>query len=78
MNNSIVMDVILSLSLVFIYYIYTKIDKEVEEAKPRNMIALFVINMAILNIIKFLFSCNVSVEDTTSIATIPFHDKPPF
>ena len=31
MNNSIVMDVILSLSLVFIYYIYTKIDKEIDK-----------------------------------------------
>ena len=30
MNNSIVMDVILSLSLVFIYYIYTKIDKKLK------------------------------------------------
>ena len=76
MNNSIVMDIILSLSLVFIYYIYTKIDKEVEVTKTRNMIALFVINMIILNIIKLLFSCNVSPVD--SKCSIPFHDKPPF
>uniref|UniRef100_A0A6C0C5T4 Uncharacterized protein n=1 Tax=viral metagenome TaxID=1070528 RepID=A0A6C0C5T4_9ZZZZ len=76
MNNSIVMDVILSLSLVFIYYIYTKIDKEVEVSKSRNMIALFVINMVILNIIKLLFSCNISPVD--SKCSIPFHDKPPF
>jgi hypothetical protein len=76
MNNSIVMDIILSLSLVFIYYIYTKIDKNVEETKPRNMIALFVINMVILNIIKLLFSCNISPVD--SKCSIPFHDKPPF
>ena len=76
MNNSIVMDIILSLSLVFIYYIYTKIDKEVEVIKTRNMIALFVINMVILNIIKLLFSCNVSGVDNK--CSIPFHDKPPF
>ena len=50
MNNSIVMDIILSLSLIFLYYIYTKIDKKVEETKPRNMIALFIINMVILNV----------------------------
>ena len=76
MNNSIVMDVILSLSLVFIYYIYTKIDKEVEVTKTRNMVALFVINMIILNIIKLLFSCNISPVDNK--CSIPFHDKPPF
>jgi hypothetical protein len=76
MNNSIVMDIILSLSLVFIYYIYTKIDKEVEVIKTRNMIAIFVINMVILNIIKLLFSCNVSPIDNK--CSIPFHDKPPF
>ena len=52
MNNSIVMDIILSLSLIFIYYIYTKFDKEIEVVNTRQMIALFIINMVILNIIK--------------------------
>ena len=76
MNNSIIMDLILSLTLVFIYYIYSKFDKEVNEIKPRNMIALFTINMVILNVIKLLFSCNVSPVDNK--CSIPFHDKPPF
>ena len=47
MNNSIVMDIILSLSLVFIYYIYTKFDKEIEVVNTRQMVALFIINMVI-------------------------------
>ena len=38
MNNSIVMDIILSLSLIFIYYIYTKFDKEIEVVNTRQMI----------------------------------------
>ena len=76
MNNSIVMDIILSLSLIFIYYIYTKIDKEVKLINTRQMIALFIINMVILNIIKLLFSCNISPVDNK--CSIPFHDKPPF
>ena len=76
MNNSIIMDVILSLSLIFIYYIYTKLDKQVELINTRQMIALFIINMVILNIIKMLFSCNISPVDNK--CSIPFHDKPPF
>ena len=36
MNNSIVMDIILSLSLIFIYYIYTKFDKEIEVVIPNK------------------------------------------
>jgi len=32
--------------------------------------------MVILNIIKMLFSCNISPVD--SKCSIPFHDKPPF
>ena len=59
MNNSIVMDIILSLSLIFIYYIYTKFDKEIEVVNTRQMVVLFIINMVILNIIKLLFSCNI-------------------
>ena len=65
MNNSIIMDVILSLSLIFIYYIYTKLDKQVELINTRQMIALFIINMVILNVIKMLFSCNISPVDNT-------------
>jgi len=76
MNNSIIMDVILSLTLIFIYYIYTKFDKQVDLLTSRQMIALFIINMVILNVIKLLFSCNVSAVD--SKCSIPFHDKPPF
>ena len=76
MNNSIIMDVILSLTLIFIYYIYTKLDKQVDLLTSRQMIALFIINMVILNVIKLLFSCNVSAVD--SKCSIPFHDKPPF
>jgi hypothetical protein len=76
MNNSIVMDIILSLSLIFIYYIYTKIDKEVKLINTRQMIALFIINMVILNMIKLLFSCNISGSNNK--CSIPFHDKPPF
>ena len=45
MNNSIVMDVIISLSLIFIYYIYTKLDKQVELINTRQMVALFIINI---------------------------------
>ena len=76
MNNSIIMDVILSLSLIFIYYIYTKLDKQVELINTRQMIALFIINMVILNVIKMLFSCNISPVDNK--CSIPFHDKQPF
>ena len=76
MNNSIIMDVIISLSLIFIYYIYTKLDKQVELINSRQMVALFIINMVILNIIKMLFSCNISPVDNK--CSIPFHDKPPF
>ena len=76
MNNSIVMDIILSLSLVFIYYIYNKIDKDIEVLSTRHMVSLFIINMVILNIIKLLFSCNISPVDNK--CSIPFHDKPPF
>jgi hypothetical protein len=76
MNNSIIMDVIISLSLIFIYYIYTKLDKQVELINTRQMVALFIINMVILNVIKMLFSCNISPVDNK--CSIPFHDKPPF
>ena len=40
------------------------------------MAALFIINMVILNVIKMLFSCNISPVDNK--CSIPFHDKPPF
>ena len=76
MNNSIVMDIIISLSLIFIYYIYCKFSKDVNELKPKNMAVLFVINMVVLNVIKLMFSCNVSAVDNK--CSIPFHDKPPF
>ena len=76
MNNSIMMDLIISMSLVFIYYLYSKFDNQVQELTPRYLIALFIINMVILNVIKLLFSCNVGVVD--SKCSIPFHDKPPF
>jgi len=76
MNNSIMMDLIISMTLVFIYYLYSKFDKKVDELTHRHMIALFIVNMVILNVIKLLFSCNVGAVD--SKCSIPFHDKPPF
>ena len=76
MNNSIMMDLFISMSLVFIYYLYSKFDNQVQELTPRYLIALFIINMVILNVIKLLFSCNVGAVD--SKCSIPFHDKPPF
>ena len=76
MNNSIMMDIIISLILVFAYYLFTKFDKESEELNKRNIIVLFIINMVILNVIKLLFSCNVTAVDGS--CSIPFHDKPPF
>jgi len=32
--------------------------------------------MVVLNVIKLLFSCNVTAVDSS--CSIPFHDKPPF
>jgi uncharacterized protein YqgV (UPF0045/DUF77 family) len=52
------------------------LDKEIEVVNTRQMIALFIINMVILNVIKMLFSCNISPIDNK--CSIPFHDKPPF
>lgn len=76
MNNSIMMDLIISLILVFTYYLFTKFDKETEELNRRNIIVLFILTMVILNVIKLLFSCNVTAVDSS--CSIPFHDKPPF
>jgi len=76
MNNSIMMDLIISLILVFAYYLFTKFDKETEELNRRNIIVLFILTMVILNVIKLLFSCNVTAVDSS--CSIPFHDKPPF
>jgi len=76
MNSSIMMDIIISLVLVFIYYLYTKFDKETKELDNKNVIVLFIISMVVLNIFKLLFSCNVSPGDGK--CSIPFHDKPPF
>ena len=76
MNNSIMMDIIISLTLVFAYYLYTRFDKESQELNKKHIIVLFIISMVVLNIIKLLFSCNLSVVD--SKCSIPFHDKPPF
>ena len=69
-------DIIISLILVFAYYLFTKFDKESEELNKKHIIVLFIISMIVLNMIKFLFSCNVSTVDSNS--SIPFHDKPPF
>ena len=76
MNSSIMMDIIISLVLVFAYYLYTKFDKETKELDKKNVIVLFIITMVVLNILKLLFSCNVSAVDGK--CSIPFHDKPPF
>ena len=76
MNSSIMMDIIISLILVFIYYLFTKFDKQSQEINHRNIIALFTISMIVLNVIKLMFSCNVSAVDSS--CSIPFHDKPPF
>ena len=76
MTNSILMDIIVSLIIVFGYYLYTKFDKTVEELNLRNIIVLFIICMTVLNVIKLLFSCNVTAVDSS--CSIPFHDKPPF
>ena len=76
MNNSIMMDIIISLTLVFIYYLYTRFDKSTEELDKKHIIVLFIISMVVLNVLKLLFSCNVSAVD--SDCSIPFHDKPPF
>ena len=76
MNSSIMMDIIISLVLVFVYYLYTRFDKESKELDKKHIIVLFIITMVVLNIIKLLFSCNISATD--SKCSIPFHDKPPF
>ena len=76
MNNSIMMDIIISLTLVFIYYLYTRFDKDSVELNKKHIIILFVISMIVLNVLKLLFSCNVSAVDSS--CSIPFHDKPPF
>ena len=76
MNSSIMMDIIISLIVVFAYYLFTKFDKESEELNRRNIIVLFIITMVVLNVLKLLFSCNVSAVDGK--CSIPFHDKPPF
>ena len=76
MNSSIMVDIIISLILVFIYYLFTRFDKESEELNRRNIIVLFIISMVVLNVIKLLFSCNVTAVDSS--CSIPFHDKPPF
>ena len=76
MNNSIMMDIIISLTLVFIYYLYTRFDKSSEELDKKHIIVLFIISMVVLNVLKLLFSCNVSAVDND--CSIPFHDKPPF
>ena len=67
MNNSIVMDLIISMSLIFIFYLYSKFDNKIDELTPRHMIALFIVNMVILNIIKLLlFRTNQELlEDIT-------------
>ena len=76
MNNSIMMDIIISLTLVFIYYLYTRFDKASEELDKKHIVILFIISMVVLNVLKLLFSCKVGVVD--SDCSIPFHDKPPF
>ena len=76
MNSSIMMDIIISLIIVFGYYLFTKFDKSTEELDRKNIIVLFIISMVVLNVIKLLFSCNVSAVDSS--CSIPFHDKPPF
>ena len=77
MTNSILMDIIVSIIIVFGYYLYTKFDKSIEELNMRNILALFIICMIVLNVIKLLFSkqSNITKNDSSSI---PFHDKPPF
>ena len=70
------MDIIISLIIVFGYYLFTKFDKSTEELDRKNIIVLFIISMVVLNVIKLLFSCNVSAVDSS--CSIPFHDKPPF
>ena len=76
MNSSIMMDIIISLIIVFGYYLFTKFDKSSEELDRKHIIVLFIISMVVLNVIKLLFSCNVSAVDSS--CSIPFHDKPPF
>jgi hypothetical protein len=76
MNSSIMMDIIISLVLVFAYYLFTRFDKESKELDRKHIMVLFIITMVVLNIIKLLFSCNISATD--SKCSIPFHDKPPF
>ena len=76
MNSSIMMDVIISLILVFAYYLFTKFDKASEELNKKHIIVLFIISMVVLNVIKLLFSCNVTAVDSS--CSIQFHDKPTF
>tara|TARA_Y100000768_G_C23443308_1_gene435948 strand:- start:79 stop:309 length:231 start_codon:yes stop_codon:yes gene_type:complete len=76
MNSSIMMDIIISLIIVFGYYLFTKFDKSSEELDRKHIIVLFIISMVVLNVIKLLFSCNVNAVDSN--CSIPFHDKPPF
>ena len=77
MTNSILMDIIVSIIIVFGYYLYTKFDKNSEELNMRNILALFIICMIVLNVIKLLFSKQSTITKSDS-SSIPFHDKPPF
>ena len=49
------MDIIISLILVFAYYLFAKFDKESEELNKKHIIVLFIISMVVLNVIKLMF-----------------------